>query len=52
MFMSSRNLVGLRVMGRNHSGIGFIVSQIPDFSSGIGFQCKVAWDTESLSEAQ
>ena len=46
-----RELKGKKVKGNNHKSVGFVVSQIPDFKTGLGFVCRVAWDVSSLQEA-
>lgn len=50
--MQIRELIGKKVKGVSHSATGYVTSQIPDFKSGEGFMCKVAWDTTSLKEAE
>ena len=47
-----RELKGKKVKGKNHKSIGFVVSQIPDFKTGLGFVCRVAWDVSSIQEAE
>ncbi|MBL0710601.1 MAG: hypothetical protein JJV99_06260 [Colwellia sp.] len=47
-----RELIRKKVKGASHSATGFVLSQLPDFKSGQGFNCKVAWDAESLKEAE
>ncbi len=44
--------MGKKVKGVKRSATGYVTSQVPDFKSGEGFMCKVAWDATSFKEAE
>ena len=47
-----RELKGKKVKGVSHSATGYVLSQVPDFKSGKGFKLMIAWDVDSLIEAE
>ena len=47
-----QNFCNKKVESLSGLKVGYVVSQIPDFATGVGFQLHVAWGVSNLLDAQ